>query len=94
MSSYLQDLVDILRGERSRSEIELITDEVRQKIFEENRIRDFDKLIAQYKRLFNKYEKLQRSLALWQGIAIASISVLLSLLFAVAIWILSVLLHP
>lgn len=77
------DLLAILRGEQPRWEIEIIANWVRQKIYEEHKIRNLQTLIEDNAKLSEKCESLQRSLALWQATAITFIATLIGIILGV-----------
>lgn len=79
-NAALDELKVLLSGERPRWEIELIVERVREKIAEETKLKDFDRLLVEYNKLFAEHRRMRRSLLFWQGAAIAFLTCLLGVI--------------
>jgi hypothetical protein len=57
-SAAARELRKILRGERPREELIPLFEQLREKIFEENKVQDLDALLEAYRELYEDYIKL------------------------------------
>jgi hypothetical protein len=94
-----------LLAERPREEIELITQQVREKIAEERKVGDLERLMVSYQRLADDYTDLSRkharllakqeasmtSLALWKNTAITVIVALACTIVSITLYFCSLL---
>ena len=76
----LDELLNALSRERPRWEIQVILEQNRQKIIEENKMRDLHKVMKEYAKISQRCERLQRSLIIWQGAAITFLATILAII--------------